>query len=930
MRKHLIRTLAVIAAIALLVVIGFYAIADTDWGREQVRKRLEAAIQGNSHGVVRIGRISGNLLNGFMAHDFVVTDSSGAPFIKIDSVAGGYSLNTLRQQHVDFDNLVLYHPIIVLDRPPGGKWNWDRIFPRDTLTPQGRKKTGWGTWIRFTNTTVIDGDLTVRSPWSVNTALKGAAAAAALKLALSDEGRYKLEKVPGGYQKESSFHHIQAKIPLLRLEDPAYKTRYADVAFMSGIAEPFKPPTIAVKSMVGQFDFTTDSVWWSSARVVLPNSRLAGAGRYVLNNDDLRLRLRAEPVAAADLRWISPRIPEKGNGTLDFALDWIADTSVYVARNADVTLDNSRLRGKLGLTMTNTWFSLHDTDFQFANLDTRLIQQIFPLVKAPRQGILNGHAALEGEQKAMAVNADVTFDERRSGRSRVLAVGKVGFGKGFFDATNLHLTLRPLQMDLAKAMSPTLPIGGTLTGTAVLNGSTTTRMVARGDITHVERGNVSRLTGSAIVRNPGRSTLANSWFDIDARLHPLSLATAGRFAPTLGLRGSASGPIRLIGTTRNLSVNTDLGFPDGGSFALNGRLNLAGTQKGYDVTLRTNLFNANAILAKAPHTLLTGTATAVGTGFNPATMNSRIVADFQSSTYDTLKVDSIKVRVALANGMARVDTLTLAVPEGIANASGTFGLVAGKSGDLRYHVAIDSLSQLAPFLPAAQQGVVLPRPGILAQRIAKVTRDSLQLANKTEVERAISGRPPAPRAPVDTPRVVNRAQLSGSIRADGVATGNIHSFGATGTASGQNIVALGSSVQKFTAGYTWTNALTPQSRVKINANATDVLASGFHLDSVVAAVNYQKPNGTISLEVHQDTRDTYSANADYVLNKDRNELRLNDLKLRFDSTVWASTHPSGIHWGPTGFDIDKLELRNNTNGRIFVNGLLPKQGAANF
>ena len=930
MRKHLIRTLAVIAALALLVVIGFYAIADTDWGRGQVRKRVQALIQGNSHGIIRIGRVSGNLLNGFVAHDFVVTDSTGAPFIKIDSVAGGYSLNMLRQQHVEFDNLRLYHPVIVLDRQPGGKWNWDRIFPRDTLTNRGRQKTGWGTWIRFTNTTIVDGDLTVRSPWAVNALLKGAAAAAALKLAFSDEGRYRLEKVPGGYQKESSFHHIQAEIPLLRLEDPAYKTRFADVAFLSGVAEPFKPPTIEVKSLVGKFDFTTDSVWWSSARAVLPASRVAGSGRYVLANDNLRLRLRADPVAAPDLRWISPRIPDKGTGTLDFALDWIADTSVYVARNADVTLASSRLRGKLGLTMTNTWFALHDTNFQFANLDTHLIQQIFPLVKPPRQGILNGRIALEGEQKAMDVNGDITFDERRSGISRVLAVGKVGFGKGVFNATNLHLTLRPLQMDLAKSVAPTLPIGGTLSGTATLNGSTTTRMVARGDITHVERGSVSRITGSAIVSNPGRSTLANSWFDIDARLHPLSLATVGRFAPTLGLHGSADGPIRLTGTTRNLAVKTDLGFADGGSLALTGRLSLAGAQKGYDLTLRTNLFNANAILAKAPHTSLTGTATAIGTGFNPSTMNSRIVADFQSSTYDTLKVDSVKARIALANGMARVDTLSLAVPEGIANASGTFGLVAGKSGDLKYHIAIDSLSQLAPFLPAAQQGQVLPRPGILAQRVSQVTRDSARLAEKTEVERAISGRAPAPRAAVDTPRVVNRAQVSGSIRADGVATGSIHSFGATGTASGQNIVALGNTVQKFTADYTWTNALTPQSRVKINASATDILTAGFHLDSVQAAVNYQKPLGTISLEVHQDTRDTYSANADYVLNKDRNELRLNNLKLRFDSTVWASTHPSGIHWGPAGFEIDKLELRNNSNGRIFVDGLLPKQGAANF
>ena len=29
----------------------------------------------------------------------------------------------------------------------------------------GVKPTGWGTWIRFSNVTVANGDLTIRSPW---------------------------------------------------------------------------------------------------------------------------------------------------------------------------------------------------------------------------------------------------------------------------------------------------------------------------------------------------------------------------------------------------------------------------------------------------------------------------------------------------------------------------------------------------------------------------------------------------------------------------------------------------------------------------------------------------------------------------------------------------------------------------------------------
>ncbi len=928
MRTHLIRTLAVIAVIALLIVIGVYAITETDWGREQVRVRLQSAIQSNSHGVVRIGRISGNLLKGFTVHNLSVTDSSGAPFLTVDSLTTSYGLNNLRKKHIEFDDLTLFHPIVLLDRLPGGKWNWDRIFPRDTLTAAGRQKTGWGTWVRFTNLTIIDGDVTVHSPWAVNGKLHGSAAARALEIALSDDGRYNLKKVPGGYQKISTFHSIQAKVPLLRFEDPAYKTRFADVAFVRMLAEPFKPPTVAVNSLVGKFWFTNDSVWWSSARVVLPESRIAGGGWYNINNDNMRLRVRAEPVAANDLRWVSPRIPERGSGKLDFAMDWIADTSVYVARNADMQLESAHLRGDIGLLMSDT-FALHNTNVQFANLDTRLIQRLFPTVKPPRQGILSGHSKLEGGQHALDVNGDVTFDERRSGRSRVVALGRVGFGVGSFNATNLHLTLRPLQMDLAKAVAPKLQLGGTLTGTAVLNGSTTSRMVARGDLTHIERGAVSHVTGTGSFRTARGATIANSWFDVDARLHPLSMITVGKFLPGAGLRGSASGPIRLTGTTRNLAIRTNLAFPDGGSASLTGTLDLASKETGYDVSFNTEQLNANAIMAKAPRTSLTINGTAVGRGTNPETMNARLAADIKASSWDTLFVDSAKVRVTAANGFARIDTLAVGIPEGYASAQGTFGLRRGTTGELKYHVAIDSLSKLSGFIPP-QKGEFPPRPGILQQRIARAISDSARLAQRTEVERAVSGRAPAPRAAVDTPRVINQNELSGSLRADGVLTGNIKDFGATGTASGKNIVALGNSAQTFRADYSWTQARTPQSRLTVNADATKLMTAGFDLDSVHLKVSYQKPHGTLDVVVHQNTNDVYSANADYTLDKTRNELRLNNLKLQFDTSVWASTHASGLHWGPSGYDIDHLELRNNQNGRLFVNGLIPKSGSANL
>jgi len=279
--------------------------------------------------------------------------------------------------------------------------------------------------------------------------------------------------------------------------------------------------------------------------------------------------------------------------------------------------------------------------------------------------------------------------------------------------------------------------------------------------------------------------------------------------------------------------------------------------------------------------------------------------------------------------MARVDTLAVELPQGIVEAKGTFGLAPGQTGTLSYHVAIDSLSRVAGLI-SKDTGVVKPRPGILSSRIARAKADSQRIARATEVERAVTGRK-LPTFAVDTPKTVRKNELSGSAQADGVATGNIRNFSLKGTASGSNIVARGNSVGSFVADYDWINARTPQSQVRVNARAIEVNAAGFSLDTVGAKLTYQKPNGTLQLLVSEENSQKYSADAQFTLNKIRNELLLNNLRMQFDtSSVWASTHAAAVHWGQAGIDVDSLELRNGANGRIYVNGQLPKQGSANL
>src|SRR5512138_585379 len=196
MRKGLIRFLAAVAIVVVILVIGIFAVTNTDWGREQVRKRIVALLEDNSHGIIKVGKVTGNLLKGFTLHDLVITDSAGAPFVKADEASARYGLRSLASQRVDFDNVRLVRAVIVLDRQPGGIWNFDRIFPKDTLTPRGPRKTKWGTWVRFTDVTLVDADLTVRSPWEPNARLAAAERNDFIRKELGPEGRLILEKVP--------------------------------------------------------------------------------------------------------------------------------------------------------------------------------------------------------------------------------------------------------------------------------------------------------------------------------------------------------------------------------------------------------------------------------------------------------------------------------------------------------------------------------------------------------------------------------------------------------------------------------------------------------------------------------------------------------------------------------------------------------------
>ena len=936
--RVLLGIVTVLLGIVALAGIVVVVLTSTEWGHERVRRIALSQLQSRIHGKATIGKISGNLLSGLTIHDFAISDSAGEPFIAAQEVSARYALGALIGKKIWLQDVRLVRPLIVLDRPPGGKWNYQRIFVSDT-TPQQTTGPGFGSWIRFENVTVVDGDIVVRTPWSPGTSLSPAARDSVIREALDGHGRTMVVQaahsygVAPPYQKVVELRSLSASLPMLRLADPDQKNRYAEVASLQMTALPFRPPAAVVTDMKGNFNFDNDSLWWRGVRAAMPASRVSGDGSYAFSSGDMVLTIRGAPAALADLRWLYPRLPSQGGGTLDFAMKWKGGVQDYTARNADVAVGATTVKGDFGLTMSDT-FALHDTNLRFANFDTRLAEQLVAGFKSPRRGSLSGRAAVNGGKNALRVDADVAFADATTGTSQVAAVGVVGFGNGAVRANDLHVRLHPVQVELAKALAGNrlqLPVSGVVTGTATVSGDTRTRLAGNIDIAHDDRGYHSQLTGTAAIRlarNGGAP-----WMDVNVIARPVSLAEIGRFAPSIGLQGSAVGPVRLTGSLANLAVSSDLRLPDRGRLVARGTVGLTGPTKRYDLALGMYVFNLHTVLASGPVTSLTLTARAQGSGFTPATMNSTFAADLAAgSRWDSLAVDTGSVRVAINNGLATIQKLQLSGAKTKVDVHGSFGLVAGRTGTVAYSVLVDSLAALDRLLPhtTPDTGAYQPRPAVVARAVRRARADSARIARRTEVERLATGRP-LPSLVVDTPKATPIA-LKGKAYTKGTLTGNLQGFNLRGWVGADSIDVHGVAAQRIRGEYAWMNARTPASIMAIGLVGDTVNAAGFAFDSLQTNLTYrgQTGGGRVEVGVRQGDERDYGLKGDYVLRTDNRELRIANMQLRFDTTVWQATHPASIQMRPQGLAVQNLELRSGATSRIYANGLLPSSGVGNF
>ncbi len=914
--------LAGVVGLAMVVVVVVVVLALTPWGNERVRSIVVSAANARMTGEMKVSRLRGNLFTGARLTNVELLDSLHHPVFAARGVQVRYALFPALRGRLVLRSLVLDTPVVVLDKRPGARWNFQSLMrPSTTVKDSARVSTP----PELRDITIRHGRFLYRRPWRPDTSLASAEREKAIAKSLDVAGRRRTARVPGGYQRIVDYRNIDAHLPVVRIGSRGAPTA-VEIAALSMLAEPYRPPSVDIRSLTGTLFASKDSLWWRGAHMRLPASTVSGHGTIGFRRSGFWLDLTGAPVALADLRWLDPKLAATGGGTLRYQMRVRGDTASYAVTDANLRYGNASLVGSATVARVSrkgraSELLVNGADLTVANLTTAALHELLPSLTIRRTGTLAGHVVLSGPPSDLQVNADVRFADAAAGNSRVTARGGVGFSGGV-RARDLSVQLEPLQVATLKGAGVAMPVGGALRGNAVVNGTQRDGWTVRGDLTHNDRGEQSRVSGDGRYQVVGKRIVA------DASLLPLSLATVGRFAPSAQLRGSVTGRIHAEGTTRDLRVSGVVRSQDGGTLDGRGTVSIAGTRTRYDVTAALDALDASAFSRRAPSTRVTGTVMARGVGTSPATVNAVFAADLARSRYDTFTVERLLTRGSASNGLLQIDTLDAAESGARVLAKGTLGLTSERTGTLEFGLAVDSLASLRRFIGNTDSGFVAVASGRQAARLAAARADSTRRANAIRIEQLALGLPLGVALVMDSLPAIRRDSLAGSLAVVGVVKGNVKELGVDAAVRGSQLVVRGNSVQRLEANVSSANVRDRKTELAFRADADTMQLSGFAFERLRSTGNWKDNRVAAGVQLRQDSLVSYTARGSYARpEKGVHSVQLDSLSAVFDTLVWRLAHPGAVRFSGTALSIDSIDLRSTGAGRLFANGVVPKVGA---
>ncbi|MGI9043799.1 MAG: hypothetical protein ACR2GK_06695, partial [Gemmatimonadaceae bacterium] len=709
-RRKLIVAWSAIALLVVLLVLaaGIFSLTQTNYGQDQVRKYVQSWINGKAHGTFYVVRITGGLFTGVTIDSLEIRDERDSLFITTGPIKVKYDMRDIFDRRILLSHVDVTRPVVRLHEHLDGKWNYQRIFPSGPKRPPGTQR-GFGDFIVIDSADVRDGKVAVGLKWSPADSLSGRKRDSVIAYALGsmtrvtkgNQWRSEVHRTDEGFSKIYRFTDLNAAVAYARIADPDTVGRLFRVARASVNSS---DPPLQVRRVAIDIRHLGDSVWLQSpgfelaaSRGSLPSGKLVWGGGIPMRYD---IHITGDSVSLSDVAWVYPTLPATGGGKLDLHIHNVDHPRVvdYAIRNMDVRTTQSRLIGNMTYGVGGPVLVLKDVELRAAPLDFALIRvfngEPLPL---PWKGQLNGTVRARGGpvNRFRVDESRLTFND-----GNVPGAVSRFTGRGMLDIFTPALTvfhgfdvaIETLDLRTLRYLSPAfLELQGTVSGTTRLDSLWLDVRFSNADILHHHGAlPVSRITGR------GRMTDNDTYMSYDMELEaaPVNMSTLAVSYPDIPLRGNFTGPVRIVGQPKELSVEASLTGAAGTiTYAGTVDANLPtygadGTGTFANINLRTLVENPDAPVTRVSGDYsidFVGDSLVVGTGTLAGTM---------SGTVDRLAISSSRASVRLDNGIARIDTLIVQSDVAHATASGSVGLIEGMEGNLRFTLPVDSLADV--------------------------------------------------------------------------------------------------------------------------------------------------------------------------------------------------------------------------------------------
>ncbi|MFL5581534.1 MAG: translocation/assembly module TamB domain-containing protein [Gemmatimonadaceae bacterium] len=922
-RLIVISSAIAILAMGLVALLIVASVTQTDYGRERIREmvggQLAAKVKGR--GKVYLGQIGGNFLTGVTIDSLEIRDAADSLFLATGPVKVDFDPRDIFDRRILVRALVVQRPWIHVKQSESGQWNYKVIFgmygPKKPPRPKGRGLS-LGDFIVLDSAVVQRGTYLLTMPWHPDDSLRGARRDSAVAFNLARKDR-EIRRTRGGFARTWRWTDLYL-VGSARLAHPDTVGRRIAVRRMDVVE---KDPPFRFRNVRGTVALLGDSAWLDLPHFDLPGSTGAARGKVVWGSSlpvRYAIHVRGDSVSMADVAWVYPTLPTTGGGRLELEIRndprnlRVID---YAITKMDVRSMDSRLLGRMTYGVGGPVLVVKDVDLEAAPVDFRLIRQLngkdFPY---PWAGTIAGHARGPGGPLNRFRVAQSSFVFRDA---NVPGAVSVGSGQGELDIlrpafTAFHgfsVVAERLDLRTPRFLNPEFPpLGGYVTGRAVLDSSWLDVRFRNADLRHVDGpGEPSHFTGL------GRVTWGEKFltYDLTLEADPVSLTMLARSYPELKLRGPYRGPMRVQGTTPELQVATTL-TGAGGTMTAEGLFDVYEEKQSPDYAARatgtfTDLDLAQLVPpdspadADAPETRLAGRFDADVRGWTLADLVGRLAVDLGPSRVDSIQVTSGRADLRFEQGRMRVDTLRARTPLGLFAGAGALGLRPDVRDTLPFVFTADSLGGFRRWL--------LPEtPVTRARRVAGVLDDTLDgnLVVRGTIVGSLAALPPRrPGVPAsDSAPVLDLA----------------------GTLEGGYLRIGPTTVRRVGGDFAFGDALSAAAGTA-NVALDTLLVAGVRLARAGGVVTMEGPTaGRFRGSLLSETGPTADVAGAIAVNGDTTAVRLDSLAAAVGESRYRLERPTTVTMTDAGTALDSIFLRGAPTGWLRVAGALPNAGPA--